>query len=538
MDFVNYIRSSNPLIQVNTYEEFRVLAKFVGSLSKIILKDGSNSEAYQSYVWSLHGGVRPVKIENNKMAIGKDPIEGTTASDEVPIIPAIMNTLKWLETAPDNTILFLRDFHPFLTTGCSGAVPIIAKIRDLIRPCNATNKALVFISPNMQIPPELEKDVTPVDFKLPDKTELLTVLRGVCQSTSAKMPVEMDVDILLDAALGMTSAEAENALVLSLVEAKKFDANIVRREKAIIVKKSKILEVIETSESLDTIGGLEIAKEWTLTQKDCFTSEAKTFGVRPPKGVLLLGVAGCGKSLLSKAIATAFNRPLLRLDMSNIMDKWVGGSETKMKLCLDTAEAVAPCVLWIDEVEKGLAGNSGGGQEGHEVTRRVFGMLLTWLVEKKADVILVATANSISSLPPELISRFSTSFWVDLPDSVQRKEIIKIHLKKNGRKETLFTDAQLNSIVQLTQHYNGREIENAIIDSIARAWNKRHPNIQVEDLIEAVKAISPINLVKKAEVDALRTQAKNMGTKPASISHDEPASATSGRKVNVDGVAG
>jgi AAA+ superfamily predicted ATPase len=347
MDFVNYIRSSNPLIQVNTYEEFRALTKFVGSLSKITLKDQTNMEAYHCFVWSLHGGVRPVKIENNKMAIGKDAIEGTTASEEVPMVAAVMNTLKWLDTAPDNTILFLRDFHPFLAKECSGAVAIIAKIRDMIRPCNATNKSLVFISPNMQIPTELEKDVTPVDFKLPDKAELLIVLRGVCQSTNAKMPAEKDVDVLLDAALGMTSSEAENAFVLSLVEAKKFDANTIRREKAIIVKKSKILEVIETAESLDTIGGLEIAKEWTITQKDCFTPEAKAFGVRPPKGVLLLGVAGCGKSLLSKAIATAFNRPLLRLDMSNIMDKWVGGSETKMKLCLDTAEAVAPCVLWI-----------------------------------------------------------------------------------------------------------------------------------------------------------------------------------------------
>jgi hypothetical protein len=216
MDFVNYIRSSNPLIQVNTYEEFRALTKFVGSLSKITLKDQTNMEAYHCFVWSLHGGVRPVKIENNKMAIGKDAIEGTTASEEVPMVAAVMNTLKWLDTAPDNTILFLRDFHPFLAKECSGAVAIIAKIRDMIRPCNATNKSLVFISPNMQIPTELEKDVTPVDFKLPDKAELLIVLRGVCQSTNAKMPAEKDVDVLLDAALGMTSSEAENAFVLSL----------------------------------------------------------------------------------------------------------------------------------------------------------------------------------------------------------------------------------------------------------------------------------------------------------------------------------
>lgn len=524
-EFINYVCSSNPLLLIKSYEEWRVLTKLVSSLSKvqILNKDGVPSGEYNSHVWSLHGGVQKLTIENGVLKTHASVEEGTAKNP--------MAALEFLEKAVDYTVLFLKDFHPYLTKDYGQSTSLIEKIRDMVRPCNGAGKVLVFISPSMQIPVELEKDITPVDFKLPDKTELLIVLKGVCQATGAVMPREKDIDGLLDACLGMTAQEAENAITLSLVVAKKFDEALIRHEKSIVVKKSGLLEVIETTESLDTVGGLEIAKQWALTQKDCFTPEAKTFGVRPPKGILLLGLAGCGKSLLAKVLATVFGRPLLRLDMGNIMDKWVGGSEGKMKQCLDTAESVSPCILWIDEIEKGLAGNSGGGQEGHEVTRRLFGMLLTWVVEKKKDVILVATANDISSLPPELISRFSTSFWVDLPDAIQRKEIIKIHLKKVGRPADLFTDAQLVEIIGLTDNFNGRELEAAIQDSVARAWSNRHSQIQVEDLVEAIKAIAPIAVVKKTEFNALREQARKMGTRNASITH-EPTTKTISRKVN------
>jgi ATP-dependent 26S proteasome regulatory subunit len=532
-DFVNYVCAANPLLLVKTYEEYRVLSKYVAALSKmkVLDKNGQPTGSYNTHVWSLHGGVRQVTLDNKVLKTATTAVEGTEKNP--------MAALDFLVSAPDNTVLFVKDFHPYLTKEYGQSISIIEKIRDLVRPCNATGKALVFISPHMQIPSELEKDITPIDFKLPDKAELQLVLKGVCQSTGAVMPSAKDTDILLDACLGMTAQEAENALSLSLVEAKKFDPALIRREKAVIVKKGGLLEVIETTESLDTIGGLEIAKDWANNQKDCFTPEAKAFGVKPPKGILLLGLAGCGKSLLSKALATSFGRPLLRLDMSNIMDKWVGGSESKMKACLETAEAVSPCILWMDEIEKGLAGNSGGaGQEGHEVTRRIFGMLLTWIEEKKKDVILVATANSISNLPPELISRFSTSFWVDLPDRVQRPEIVKIHLKKVGRPADLFTEEQLEEITRLTENFNGREIEAAVKDSVARAWSKRHPQIQIDDLVDAVKAVAPIAVVKKAEFEALRTQARNMGTKPASISHEAATSTNKSRKINTTGVAG
>ena len=344
-EFVNYICSANPLLLVRTYEEHRVLFKYVASLAniKVLDKDGNPKESYKTFVWSLHGGVRQLTIVNKELVTSTKAEEGTAKNP--------MAALEFLEKAEDNTILFVKDFHHYLTKEFPQSVSVIERIRDMVGPhpgsCNATGKALVFISPNMQIPADLEKDITPIDFKLPDKSELLIVLKSVCHSTNAVMPKDKEVDVLLDACLGMTAQEAENALSLSLVEAKRFDAGLIRREKSIVVKKSGLLEVIETTENLDTVGGLEIAKEWAITQKDCFTPEARAFGVRPPKGILLLGLAGCGKSLLSKVLAAVFGRPLLRLDMGNIMDKWVGGSESKMKMCLETAESVSPCILWI-----------------------------------------------------------------------------------------------------------------------------------------------------------------------------------------------
>jgi SpoVK/Ycf46/Vps4 family AAA+-type ATPase len=536
-NFVNYVCAAYPLLLVRSYEEYRVLTQYVLQLSKtqILDKDGRAEGQYKAYVWDVVDGVRALEIDNKVLKTGTKAVEGT---EKNPIA-----ALDFLAQAPDNTVLFLKDYHPYLTKEFPQSVTLIRKIRNLVPLFNAKAKTLVFLSPTMTVPVELEKNITVIDFKLPDKVELQIVLKGVSIATGANLPSAKDTEILLDAALGMTAIEAENAFSVSLVEAKKFDAAIIRREKAAIVKKSGLLEVIETTETLDNIGGLEIVKEWIINRKNSFTPEARAFGVIPPRALLFLGIAGCGKSLLSKAIALALGRPLLRMDMSRIMDKWVGGSEGNMRACLEMAEAVSPAILWMDEIEKGLAGNSGGsGQEGHEVTRRVFGMLLTWLQEKKKDVILVATANSISSLPPELISRFSASFWVDLPDAIQRKEIIKIHLKKVGRSPTLFTEAQLDEVVRMTEHFNGRELEGAVQDSITRAFSKGHSQVKIEDLKEAAADVTPVSLVKKTELDALRRQAKDMGTKEASIKHESaaPTSGSGSRKVNINpnGTAG
>jgi len=343
--FINYVCAAYPLLLVRTYEEFRALSTFVAQLvaQKILNNKGEEDGAYKAYVWDVVDGVHSLGIssKNNVLETGAENLEPKTVNNPEAALDFLATT------AGDNSVLFLKDFHPYFEKDFADRALITRKIRNLVSQFKAQNKVLVFLSPDMKPPMELEKDTTVVDYKLPDKAELQIVLKGVCHATMAEMPKAKETEALLDAALGMTALEAENAFSVSLVEAKKFDPAIVRREKAAIVKKTGLLEVIETTETLDQIGGLEIAKEWALTQKDCFTPEAKAFGLLSPKGVLLNGVAGCGKSTLAKALAAAFGRPLFRLDMSKIKSKWHGESESNFRLVLDTVGATAPSILWI-----------------------------------------------------------------------------------------------------------------------------------------------------------------------------------------------
>jgi hypothetical protein len=339
--FINYVCAAYPLLLVRTYEEYRVLSQFVAQLkgTKILDENGQEIGTYKAFVWDVVEGVRSMEIVDKSLKFGTKPIEGTSTNPDA--------ALNFISQAEDNSILFVKDFHPFLEKDYQDRTYLIRKVRNLSAQFKAKGKTLVFISPDMKPPMELEKEVTIVDYKLPERAELQIVLKSVCKATGASMPRDKEVEALLDAALGMTALEAENAFAVSLVEAKKFDAALIRREKAAIVKKTGLLEVIETTETLDQIGGLENAKEWALLKRDSFTPEAKAFGIISPKGVFLNGVPGCGKSLLSKVLSVVFGRPLFRLDMSKIKSKWVGESESNFRMVLDTVGATAPSILWI-----------------------------------------------------------------------------------------------------------------------------------------------------------------------------------------------
>jgi SpoVK/Ycf46/Vps4 family AAA+-type ATPase len=239
----------------------------------------------------------------------------------------------------------LKDYHPFLKKEFQDSTLITRKIRNLVTKFKAQGKVLVILSPTVEVPLELDKEMTVIEYKLPEAKDLRIVLKSVCAAVGAPYPKEDT--LIIDSALGMTSTEAENAFSVSLIEANKFDDVLIRKEKAQIVKKTGILEVIDSNLTLEDIGGLENLKEWLTARQKCFSPEAKTFGVTPPKGLLLVGVPGCGKSLTAKVVATAWGRPLLRLDMGSVFGSYVGESEHNMKKVLDMAEAVAPCVLWI-----------------------------------------------------------------------------------------------------------------------------------------------------------------------------------------------
>ena len=359
--FINYVKAGYPVLWVKSYEEFRVLSEYVYQLSQINVKEGDTP--YKTFTWDLADGIHPVHMEDK--AIITEPTEVLNSdSSEVKAKKTAMSQtkedamapLEWLdsqtivnekgETVPEeNIVLFLKDYHPFLKPEYKDSVLINRKIRNLIGKFKSLGKVLIILSPEVKIPTELDKEISVIDYKLPTREELKLVLKEVCETFGIKYPT--DSEEVLNAALGMTSFEAENAFCVSLVEKRTFDSLLIRREKSSIVKKTGLLEVVESDYTMNDIGGLENLKGWLDARKNNFLDKAVQFGLKSPKGLLMVGVPGSGKSLSAKAVASSWKRPLLRLDMGNVFGSYVGESEGNMNRVLDIAEAVSPCILWI-----------------------------------------------------------------------------------------------------------------------------------------------------------------------------------------------
>ena len=531
--FKNYILAGYPLLWLETYEEFRGMAVFANEVS-------SCKETYRMYSWDKCDGIKTITYANGiltaKAPLAQKPplTDLVKTEEEAAELQDPLIALDWADKRmPDNGILFLKDFHAYAKKDV-----VCRKIRNLIPIFKAKGKSLVIVSHTIDIPPEVEKEVTVVRFNLPDTTELRIVLKSVCESAKAPYPDGKDGrstdEPILEAALGMTSFEAENAFAVSMVEKKGFDRDVVRREKAAIVRKTGLLEVVETAETLDDVGGLDNLKEWLLLRQGCFTEKAREFGVTPPRGLLIVGVPGCGKSLISKAVATAYHRPLLRLDMGKVFGSFVGESEGNIRKCLQIAEAVAPCILWIDELEKSFSGVGGNETDGHGTTKRVFSTFLTWMQERTADVFIVATANNVNSLPPEMLRRFDAKFWVELPTTKQREEILTIHLRKVKRDAKKFA---VKELAQSCNEFSGAEVEIWVKEAVTAAYAAGH-ELASKDLFDTVKDITPISKMMAEDIKKSREWAKNRGIKAASRSEvddivaDVPLNkAGSGRKI-------
>lgn len=539
---MTYILSGTPLVWVKTSEEHRALLEMVNRIvtTQVVNKAG-HKEKYRAYTWDVADGLRNVSVQKGVFmsgsSIGIDPEDQKNPFCGDPLAP-----LDWLEktentaenmglstptsgtVSMENTIVFLKDYHNFLNDKCQSAPLYKRKIKNLLQEFKACSKTIVILSPIIDIPVELDKDVVVIDCKLPGRDELLMILKGVCEGAGIAVPKGVELKEILDAALGLTLNEAENAFSVSSVKSKTcFDPEVIRKEKAAIVKKSGMLEVVETDQTLADIGGLEVLKEFVSDSATNFSEEALEYGINPIKGMLFLGVSGCGKSLTAKTVANEWKRTLLRLDMGKVYGKFVGESENNMIRCLDIASAVAPVCLWIDEAEKGLSGSKAGSTNTHETTQRVMQTLLTWMQDKKEDVVLIFTANSVQSLPPELLrsGRIDAIFWVDLPDAVQRTEILKIHLRKVKRNPNLFNEEELKQIIAVCEGYTGAEIECWVQEALKHGFKKNHkPDPTVSDFLETVNNVTPIVRLMKDDIDASRKWAKERGARNASIVHD------------------
>jgi len=484
------IRSRYPIIYLITWEEMR-LKRLIQSLATSLNK--------QLYTWSVSAG-----MESN----GRTVEENKTAEA----------ALDFIEKSSDNAVFILKDFHPFLKEEMT---VVIRRLRDLSVRLKRSYKTIIIVSPILTIPPELEKEISVLDFPLPTLQEVTDLFKTMIRSVEAtrKVAINATPDLLeraVKAALGLTENEAENVFAKALVSSASFDERdipLIIAEKKQIIRKTGLLEYFDLSETIKNVGGLENLKKWLDERSYAFTERAREYGLPQPKGLLLLGVQGCGKSLVSKAVASLWQLPLLRLDVGQMFNSYIGASEANMRKAIKIAESIAPVVLWLDEVEKGFGGVTGSGNSDAGTTARVFATFLTWLQEKTSPVFVVATANNIDNLPPELVrkGRFDDIFFVDLPSAVERKEIFHIHLRKRGRAPETF---DIESLAAATEGFSGAEIEQAVIDALYRAFPQGR-DILTNDIGAVINDTVPLSRTMSEDISRLRTWAKDRA-RPAS----------------------
>jgi SpoVK/Ycf46/Vps4 family AAA+-type ATPase len=400
-------------------------------------------------------------------------------------------------------------------------VPVVRRLRDVAYQLRDSYKTIVIVAPRMRMAPELDKDVAVLEFDLPDVDDLNRLLDRIIEDVkdNPKLRIVLDAESrerLLYAARGLTLREAENVFAKTLVLDGRIDASdidVVLAEKQQIIKKSGLLEYYETQEEFSNVAGLDNLKDWLWKRTVAFTDRAAEFGLPAPKGLLLLGVQGCGKSLSAKAVSSLWKLPLLRFDMGRMFGSLVGSSEENVRRAIRTAESVAPCILWVDEIDKAFAGAHGSGATDGGTTSRVFGTFLTWLSEKTARVFVIATANDVSNLPPELLrkGRLDEIFFVDLPSLAERKEIFRIHVMKRGRDPAKF---DLDALAAQCDGFSGAEVEEAIIAGLFDAFSAG-TDLDTTTVLRSLKATVPLSKTMSEELTRLRNWAHGRA-RPAS----------------------
>jgi SpoVK/Ycf46/Vps4 family AAA+-type ATPase len=412
-------------------------------------------------------------------------------------------------------VFILEDFHFFVDERSPTAALVVRQLRDLVGPFKAARKTVVLLSSVLKLPPELEKDLTVVDLEMPDEAELAAVLDETVEQVRDNPRVEVNLaeggrEKVVKSLTGLTRAEAENALAKVIVTRSRLDpedVDLLLAEKEQIIRKSGMLEFYSTPERFGSIGGLDQLKTWLRQRGRAFSEAARQFGLPNARGLLLVGVPGCGKSLSAKAVSAEWQMPLLKFDLGKVFGGLVGQSEENMRRALKMAEAVAPCVLWIDEIEKGLAGARGpGGDSG--TSTRVFGTLLTWMEENDKPVFTIATANDIEGLPPELLreGRFDEIFFIDLPTPQERANILAIHLTKHHRD---YREFDLTRHIRATDGFSGAEIEQAVVSALYEAFAERE-DAKLEDrhLERAISSTVPLSKSMGDRIALLRHEAK------------------------------
>jgi ATP-dependent 26S proteasome regulatory subunit len=484
------IRARYPILYVVSSEEMRV---------QVLVVDIARKRQKKAFEWSYSTGIVPagtsIQSVKQRSAATKDPLA------------ALDHVIEQVEPA----IFIFKDLHPFLT---KNNFAVVRKLKEIALHLKNSFKTIILVSPFMEIPAELEKEITVLNHPLPSRDDLSTLLDKIIADVSQIKQIKIDLDAagrerLLQAALGLTLGEAENVFARIIVKAERLsgdDVNEVFAEKQQIIRKSGLLEYCATSENFANVGGLAALKDWLNKRALAFSDEARAFGLPAPKGILMLGVQGCGKSLCAKAVSTQWQLPLLRFDMGRMFGSLVGSSEENVRRAISVAESVAPAILWVDEIDKAFAGSQGSGATDGGTTARVFGTFLTWLSEKSAPVFVVATANDISQLPPELLrkGRLDEIFFVDLPSSDERADVFRIHVQKRGRDPAQF---DLTELAQASGGFSGAEIEEAINSALYDAFYAK-TELTTAHVLTALAQTVPLAKTMDEQIGRLRRWAE------------------------------
>ena len=483
-NLINYIRAGYPGIYLLSSEEVRVehaLKRIAEVVDRILLS------------WSVSEGF--IDLRDKKVTQAPDP----------------MQALAHVSALEEQAIVLLKDFHLFIE---DNNPVLVRQVKETLRVGKAKGKTLIVLACRLALPAELEREFVALEFALPDKAALAVVLENIARSADLPLAEGEQRELLLDAATGLTTLEAENAFALSVVEAKQLDPVIVAREKASEVKKSGLLEILRNVPTLENIGGLEQLKAWLVQRKDAFGADAKTYGLPMPKGLLIVGIPGTGKSLTAKATAAVLQRPLLKLDAGRLFASLVGQSESNLRSAIATAEAIAPCVLWIDELEKAFAGAKSSGSTDGGTSSRVFGSFLNWMQDRTSAVFVVATANDVSALPPELLrkGRFDELFFVDLPSQQEREAIWRIQIRKYARRHDTF---DVHQLAKATDGLTGAEIEQLFIDALYASFADRQEPTDLTIAMQLTE-LTPLSKLMADDIAALRKWSKGRARLAAS----------------------
>jgi AAA+ superfamily predicted ATPase len=497
------LAAMNPVLLVVTHEEQRVLGEIVD------LAKASTQNFDSIYVWTFGVGTETYwkrgAVETKKPTINAEHKDNPVA----PLTFATTKAERGDKYTMHNSLLVLKDFMYFLNAGGGGGLQVGRALKEVAK--NLANSrpdgdysAILIMDSESDIPDRLSKVIHTVDFDLPSQEEIVAEFRPQLEGwLPSKTPEELSeaVSLLAKTTAGLTMQEVSSALSMSLAVYRDVNPTMLLAEKKSIIRKSGVLEYYDSTSDLSDVGGLGNLKKWLKVRSRAFGEDAKKFGLPPPRAALLLGVPGCGKSLVAKSIGKEWGMPVVRMDIGSLFGSLVGESESRMRKALKTAEAIAPCVLFVDELEKALGH---GGQDGG-TSQRVFGNFLSWLSDKTAPVFVVATANDASNLPPELLraGRWDALVFVDLPTEEERVEIARVVARRNGRSGL---PLDLKAIAAATHGFSGAEIESTFISAMYTAFSES-AEVTTTSWVSAIGASIPLSTTMSEQITELRAWA-------------------------------